>query len=113
MKTAGLAAALQPEAETARDLTVSKHGSLPKNSVSAGMVHEALPTQSAEILAAAPLRSQLGSALSPVAQSPLGVPKLANLMALIVPPPAAAHDRWTLPFSAALPHSPPSGPPQV
>ena len=34
-------------------------------------------------------------------------------MALIVPPPDAAQERWTVLSSAAIPQRPPAGPPQV
>lgn len=78
VKTAGFDPALHPVAEIARDLTVSKHGSEPKKSVEAGILHELLPTHSFSILAFAVFRSHEGLAAKPVAQDPVGVPENAT-----------------------------------
>lgn len=93
VKTAGFAEPLHPVALTARYFTVSKQGSLPKNSVVAGMLQELLPTHSFSILAFADLRSHAELDWKPVAQDPMGVPKEAKEIDLMTPPPADAQDK--------------------
>ena len=102
----GLVPPLQPVAETASDFTVSKHGSPPKYWVNAGIMHEDLPTQAFSIRGCAPIRSQVELFLKPSVHEPVGVPKLANLIDLIVPPPSDVHESLRLPCSATLPQSP-------